>query len=152
MKIFSPRKIIAVLGSQGGGRDRSKRPELGRIAGEYADIIIVTNEDPYDENPGQIIEDVAGGIASPRYSGLDPESRLVNLDSRFRGNDKCREIFKITDRKAAIKRALSLAEPADIIIITGKSGEVWMCIENGRKIPWSDRRIVEEALSAGSMF
>ncbi len=143
LKIFNPRKIIAVLGAQGGGRDKRKRPELGRIAGEYADLIIVTNEDPYDENPEEIIEDVAAGVVSSCHAGLDLTS---SLDSRFRGNDKCSEVFKITDRKEAIKKALLLAEAGDIVILTGKGGEVLMCVENGKKIPWDERKIVEEEL------
>ncbi|MFH0852250.1 MAG: UDP-N-acetylmuramoyl-L-alanyl-D-glutamate--2,6-diaminopimelate ligase [bacterium] len=154
IKVFNPRKIIAVLGAQGGGRDKRKRPELGRIAGEYADTIIVTNEDPYDESPEQIIEDVAAGVAPPCHPGLDPgsrcrpcESRDQNLDSRFRGDDRKCEIFKIVDRKEAIKKALSLAETGDVVILTGKGGEVWMCVENGKKIPWNERKIVEEELA-----
>jgi len=155
LKIFNPRKIIAVLGAQGGGRDKAKRPLLGEIAGKYADTIIVTNEDPYDENPEKIIDDVAAGITSSCHSGPDPESRFQNLDSRFRsprrslrrsagGNDKCSEVFKIIDRKEAIKKALSLAQSGDIVILTGKGGEVWMCVENGRKIPWNEKEVVEE--------
>src|SRR4030042_2285136 len=62
--VEGPKRIIALLGAQGGGRDKGKRPELGRIAGEFADIIIVTNEDPYDESPQQIIDDVKQGITT----------------------------------------------------------------------------------------
>ncbi|GAG48631.1 unnamed protein product, partial [marine sediment metagenome] len=52
-------KIIAVLGACGGGRDKWKRPELGKLAAKYCNEIIVTNEDPYDEDPMEIIEQVA---------------------------------------------------------------------------------------------
>jgi len=144
LKIFNPRKIIAVLGAQGGGRDKSKRAVMGEIAGKYADCVIVTNEDPYDENPQQIIDDVAGGVASSCHAGLDPAS---NLDSGFRRNDKeGNRIFKITDRREAIKKALTLAQAGDIVIVTGKGGEVWMCVANGRKIPWNDCDVVREEL------
>jgi UDP-N-acetylmuramoyl-L-alanyl-D-glutamate--2,6-diaminopimelate ligase len=122
IKVFNPKKIIALLGAQGGGRDKRKRPELGKIAGEYADIVIVTNEDPYDENPLQIIEDVVEGI-------------------------KNKDVIKIIDRQEAIRKALSLAEAGDTVILTGKGGEVWMCAENGQKIPWNERKIVEEELA-----
>ncbi|OGZ34066.1 MAG: hypothetical protein A2174_03040 [Candidatus Portnoybacteria bacterium RBG_13_41_18] len=144
----SPRKIIAVLGGQGGGRDKAKRPILGKISSQYADVVIITNEDPYDEKPEEIIEDVAAGVVFSCHSGLEPESRLSNLDSRLHGNDKKVEVFKILDRREAIKKALSLAQAGDIVILTGKGGEVWIYVENGKKIPWNEREIVEEELGA----
>ena len=121
LKIFNPRKIIAVLGAQGGGRDKAKRAVMGKIAAQYADYIILTNEDPYDENPQQIIDDVAAGVTN-------------------------KEIFKIIDRRQAIKKALTLVQVGDIVILTGKGGEVWMCVENGKKIPWDERKVVLEEL------
>jgi UDP-N-acetylmuramoyl-L-alanyl-D-glutamate--2,6-diaminopimelate ligase len=54
---------------------------------------------------------------------------------------------KILDRKEAIKKALSLAGPNDAVIITGKGSEPWMCIARGKKIPWDDKKIVEEIFS-----
>lgn len=130
LKIFNPRQIIAVLGAQGGGRDKTKRPILGKLAAQYADYIIVTNEDPYDENPQQIIDDVAAGVA-------DESLRQARTFVRY---------SKIIDRREAIRKALSLAQREDIVIITGKGGEVWMCVENGKKIPWDERKIVEEEI------
>ena len=112
-------KLICVLGACGGGRDKWKRPELGRIAEKYCDQIILTNEDPYDENPEKILEDIVKGA---------PKAQ------------------KILDRKAAIKKALSLAKLGDTVIITGKGSEPWMCVEHGKKIPWDDRKIVREEL------
>ena len=55
--------LICVLGSCGGGRDKWKRPEIGRIAGDYCKEIILTNEDPYDENPASIIEEISVGFS-----------------------------------------------------------------------------------------
>ncbi len=115
---FSPRKLIAVLGACGGGRDRWKRPELGKIAAKYCDKIILTNEDPYNENPEKIIEDI------------------------FVGTKRTAE--KITDRRGAIKRSLELAKEGDIIIITGKGSEPWLCMEGGKKIAWNEEKIVRE--------
>ena len=60
-------KVIHILGSAGGGRDKSRRPILGKIAAENADIVIVTNEDPYDENPKTIISDVVGGTMDANF-------------------------------------------------------------------------------------
>lgn len=113
-------KLICVLGSCGGGRDKWKRPVLGKIAGQYCSEVIVTNEDPYDEDPMAIINEVAEG-AGP-------------------------QVKKIVDRGEAIKSALLLAQPGDSVIITGKGSEMWMCLENGKKIPWDDREVVRKTL------
>jgi len=113
--------LICVLGSCGGGRDKWKRPVLGQIAKKYCKEVIVTNEDPYDENPEAIINQVAQGC-----------------------NGK---VMKIADRRKAIEKAISLAKPKEVVIITGKGSEPWMCLENGRKIPWDDRKIAKEALN-----
>ena len=115
-------KLICVLGAAGGGRDKWKRPEFGKIAAEYCDEIILTNEDPYDENPEQIIEDIKKG-----FQNL--ESRNWNLET-------------IIDRKEAIRQALALAQRGDTVIITGKGSETSMATAGGKKIPWSDKDIV----------
>ncbi|MCK4453887.1 UDP-N-acetylmuramoyl-L-alanyl-D-glutamate--2,6-diaminopimelate ligase [Candidatus Parcubacteria bacterium] len=125
-------KVICVLGSAGGGRDKWKRPEMGKIAGKYCDEIILTNEDPYDENPLKILKEIENGIRT--------NSRL---DSR-----RFTSIHKILDRREAIKKALTLAKFGDIVIITGKGCEPWMCVADGKKIPWDDRQIVKEELRA----
>jgi len=111
-------KMIAVLGACGGGRDKWKRPVLGEIAGKYCDEVIITNEDPYDENPMEIINQVANGC---------------------HGKAK-----KILDRREAITTALKITSPGDIVIITGKGCEPWICVARGQKIPWDDREVVRE--------
>lgn len=115
-------KLICVLGSAGGGRDKWKRPEMGKIAEQYCDEIILTNEDPYDENPLLILEDIKKGF-----------SQTANF-------------YKIIDRREAIKKAIFLAKKGDVVVLTGKGGESWMCVENGKKIPWDEKKIVEEIL------
>jgi UDP-N-acetylmuramyl-tripeptide synthetase len=112
-------KKICVLGSCGGIRDKWKRPELGRIADKFCSQIILTNEDPYDEEPNQILNQIEAGI-------------------------KNKKVIKILDRREAIKEALSLAKANNIVIITGKGSEPWMCVKGGKKIPWDDRKIVKE--------
>ncbi|MCD6550000.1 UDP-N-acetylmuramoyl-L-alanyl-D-glutamate--2,6-diaminopimelate ligase [bacterium] len=114
--------LICVLGSCGGGRDKWKRPELGRIADSFCKKIILTNEDPYDEDPLGIIREIRKGIKNRE------------------------KIIEIIDRKEAIKKALEIAGENDIVIITGKGCEPWMCIKGGKKIPWDDRKIVKEAI------
>ncbi len=113
-------RLIGVLGATGGGRDRWKRPALGKIAEQYLDKIIITNEDPYDENPQTIIDEVAAGLKQKQ-----PE--------------------RILDRRQAIQGALKLAQKSDVVIITGKGCEPWMCVTRGKKIPWDDRQVVREA-------
>lgn len=121
--IGSRTKLICVLGSCGGGRDKWKRPVLGEIAKKYCDEIFVTNEDPYDEDPMEIIEQVAKTAGE--------------------------KATKILDRKEAIKKAIELAKPEDTVIITGKGAEPWMCVANGKKIPWDDRQIARDTLNNG---
>ncbi|MFH1611791.1 MAG: UDP-N-acetylmuramoyl-L-alanyl-D-glutamate--2,6-diaminopimelate ligase [bacterium] len=120
-KVFDGR-LISVLGSAGGGRDKWKRPEMGKIAEKYCDEIIITNEDPYDENPQTIVDEVASGVID-------------------------KKIEKIIDRREAIKKALQLAKEGDIVIITGKGCEPWMCVDRGEKIKWDDREIIKEEFS-----
>ncbi len=115
---FNPSKMICVLGAAGGGRDKWKRPVLGKIAKEYCDKIIITNEDPYDEDPMEIIDQVAEKA----------------------GN----KVQKVLDRREAIRDSLRQAERQDLVIITGKGCEPWICVKNGKKIPWDDRKIVKQ--------
>lgn len=126
-KMIPHQKIIHVLGSTGGGRDKARRPLLGRIAGEKADYVIITNEDPYDEDPRIIIEQVAEG---------------ANIAGKKMGDN----LFKILDRREAIGRALSLAKPNDLVLITGKGCEQAICVKNGKKVPWDDREVVKKEL------
>ncbi|MDP3882744.1 MAG: UDP-N-acetylmuramoyl-L-alanyl-D-glutamate--2,6-diaminopimelate ligase [Candidatus Staskawiczbacteria bacterium] len=128
-KSFEGRPLVCVLGSCGGGRDKWKRPVLGEIAQKYCKEIIITNEDPYDENPLKIMDEIESGFSQIRNSKFE-----------------IRNYEKIMDRKEAIKKAMQLARPGDVVIITGKGSEPWMCVANGRKIPWDDRQIVKESL------
>ena len=126
-----PNRIIAVLGAAGGGRDKWKRPVLGKIAASYAQFVIVTNEDPYDEDPVAIINQVAVGAAM--HGKTDGET-----------------LFRIVDRKEGIAKALSLARPGDIVLITGKGSEQVMVVKGGRKIPWNDQETVRKLLRHGN--
>ena len=121
-KTFENEKLICVLGSCGGGRDKWKRPVLGKIAQKYCKEIFITNEDPYDENPMEIINQVAE-TAGPKAQ-------------------------KILDRKEAINKAIKMAKPEDVVVITGKGSEPWMCVAGGKKIPWSDKQIAKDSLQS----
>ena len=120
-------KIIHLLGSAGGGRDRSRRPILGEMAGQKADIVIISNEDPYDEDPQLIIDQVA--------IGAEKAGKILNKD-----------LFKILDRREAIKKAISLANTGDLVLFTGKGAEQHICISSGKKIPWDEREVVKEEI------
>ncbi|MFA4936851.1 MAG: UDP-N-acetylmuramoyl-L-alanyl-D-glutamate--2,6-diaminopimelate ligase [Patescibacteria group bacterium] len=119
-------KLIAVLGSCGGGRDKAKRPVLGKLAGQFADQVIVTNEDPYDEDPQVIIE-------------------AVVLGAKNIGKQLGKNLWQVMDRRQAIAKALKLAVAGDTVIITGKGSEQWLVTKQG-KIPWDDRQIVKQEL------
>ncbi|MEK9208793.1 MAG: UDP-N-acetylmuramoyl-L-alanyl-D-glutamate--2,6-diaminopimelate ligase [Patescibacteria group bacterium] len=117
-------KLICVLGAAGGGRDKWKRKKFGALAERYCDRIIMTNEDPYDENPVAIVEDIAAGITGPLQ----------------------KKVERIMDRRAAIAEALTDAHEGDIVIITGKGSETSMALAGGKKIPWSDAQTVKDLL------
>lgn len=120
------KKIIHILGSCGGGRDKARRPLLGALAARNADMIIITNEDPYDEDPREIMNQVAQGA----YDILGKDSPFVHI---------------IEDRREAINFALNNAQKDDIVLITGKGSEQAMAV--GEKlIPWDDRAVVQEEL------
>ncbi|MBI4033958.1 MAG: hypothetical protein HY378_00200 [Candidatus Brennerbacteria bacterium] len=125
-KFLGNQRLICVLGSAGGGRDKWKRPELGRIAARHCDEIILTNEDPYDENPKQILSQIKSGISNSQF--------LIS------------NVHEIIDRREAIKKAVSLAKKDDMVVITGKGSEEWIHVAGGKKIPWNDRKVVEEIL------
>jgi UDP-N-acetylmuramoyl-L-alanyl-D-glutamate--2,6-diaminopimelate ligase len=120
-------RLIGVHGSAGGGRDVARRPIIGKLAGEHEAIVIVTNEDPYDEDPREIIEAVARG-------------------AREAGKVEGTDLFLIDDRKDAIKKAFELAMPGDAVLLTGKGSEPVMAVAGGKKIAWDDRKVARELL------
>lgn len=116
-------QLVCVLGSAGGGRDKWKRPELGKIAAEYCDKIVLTSEDPYNENPNWIIQDIKSGIRNSKF--------------------KIQNLYEITDRKEALKKAISLAGKGDMVVSTGMGSQNWFYGPHGKKIPWDEHKVVE---------
>lgn len=116
------------VGGATGNRDKSKRPLLGALAGQFADVVLITNEDPDNEDPWQIIEAVAVGV--PKGGGREKQFILG------------KNFFKFIDRTEAITRALSMAKPKDVVLVTGKGDETSMIV-NGELIPYSDREVIE---------
>ncbi len=141
-------KLICVLGAAGGGRDKWKRSEFGRLAGEYCDEIILTDEDPYDESPGTIIKDIEKGLSSqfPISNGHKGHCSASRGCFQFPIKSQLPKYEIILDRREAIRTALTKAKQGDIVVITGKGSEISMAVADGKKIPWSDREIVRELL------
>lgn len=127
VNILDKNRIIHVFGSTGGGRDKSRRQKIGLLAGKKADICILTDEDPYDEDPLEILKEVEKGVLKT--------GKILN-----------KNYFKILDRKEAIKKAISLAQAKDIILITGKGSEKTMCLANNKTISHDDREVVRKYL------
>ncbi|NQV13797.1 MAG: UDP-N-acetylmuramoyl-L-alanyl-D-glutamate--2,6-diaminopimelate ligase [Parcubacteria group bacterium] len=121
-------KLIVVTGSCGGGRDKKRQPVMGQLAARYADQVIVTNEDPYDDDPQEIIDEVAAGAEKA---------------GKVAGNN----LFKILDRRAGIKKALSLARTDDVVLIVGKGSEPVMAVAGGKHVSSDDREMARELLN-----
>ena len=123
------KNLICLTGAQGGGRDKWKRRAMGSIAAKYCNYIIVGTEDPYDEDPGKINQEVLNGALKKR--GFEEE---INC-------------FQFTRRREAIRKAINLAKPGDIVILCGKGGEKLMCLGN-KKIPWDEEKEVRKILGS----
>jgi UDP-N-acetylmuramoyl-L-alanyl-D-glutamate--2,6-diaminopimelate ligase len=113
-------KVITVFGC-GGNRDKTKRPVMGKIASELSDIVIVTSDNPRNESPESIIDDVLSGI------------------------DKKNDLYVEIDRKKAISKGISLAEKGDVILVAGKGHETYQEI-NGHKSHFDDSEIINELI------
>jgi len=115
-------KRILVLTGSCGDRMREKRPIVGRICSSLADVVVVSNEDPYTEDPQKIIEEV--------WAGIDQSKT---------------EAHKIFDRREAIAFLFSQAEPGDAVILCAKGSDTTMMTAEGQ-IPWNEREIARELL------
>lgn len=119
--VFRGTRRICLLGNTGGGRDVWKRDEMAKIAERECDEIILTNEDPYDDDPMKIITDMARAITKTKP-------------------------HIIMDRREAIKKALFIATVGDSVLITGKGTDPYIMGPNNTKIPWSDAEVAREEL------
>ncbi len=121
-QVFQNQKKICVLGGTGGGRDSWKRPIMGNIAGRYCDHIILTDEDPYDEDPRKIVDEIRSGIGETTNCEI------------------------IMDRREAIREAFQHAKTGDAVIITGKGTDPYIMGAGGSKIEWDDADVAREEL------
>jgi len=120
---FGNKKKICVLGNTGGGRDTWKRPVMAEIASKYCEKVILTDEDPYDEDPMKILKDME--------KGAQKEKTKI-----------------ILNRREAIKQAIKLAMAGfgDTVLISGKGTDPYIMRANGKKEPWSDAAVAREEL------
>jgi UDP-N-acetylmuramoyl-L-alanyl-D-glutamate--2,6-diaminopimelate ligase len=122
-------RVICVFGA-GGDRDRGKRPLMGEIGARLADVLLVTSDNPRSEDPEAIIAEIMVGAGSaPRPPGAPPVAAEV-------------------DRRAAIERAVALAEQGDVLVIAGKGHEQGQELAGGVKVPFDDVTVAREALGA----
>ena len=119
---FPKNRIITLFGC-GGNRDKSKRGEMGRIAAFYSDMVILTSDNPRNENPSDIIDDIIEGIGITKTP-----------------------VYIIENRRKAIEYALQKAKKNDIILLAGKGHETYQVTSEG-KLPFDERKIVAGILS-----
>ncbi len=116
-------QLTTVVGC-GGNRDKEKRPVMGKVSARLSDKVILTSDNPRNENPEEIIAEMMNGVEPQNY----------------------KKVLKITDRKEAIRTAVMLSKPKDIILIAGKGHETYQEI-NGVKHPFDDRVILNEVFN-----
>ena len=109
-------KIITVTGSAG-GREKSKRPAMGRVVLEKSDYVIFTMDDPRYEDPDSIIDDLVSGSDNNNYE-------------------------RVIDRKDAIYRALDMAKDKDIVLVTGKGRDDYMAVDD-KYLPYCDYDVIK---------
>lgn len=120
---FKDAPKVCVLGNTGGGRDTWKRPEMGAIADRYCEHIVLTNEDPYDEDPQKIVNEMEKGI---------PNKQKLEI---------------IMDRRTAIRTALLRCTDGGHVLISGKGTDPYIMGPNNTKEPWSDAEVVQQELA-----
>ncbi len=125
-KALHPKRIIGLHGAAGGGRDVWKRPAIGAFAAKENALSVITNEDPYEEDPRAIMKAVAKG-------------------AKDQGAKEGKNLFLVEDRAEAIDFAIGKAKKGDIVLLTGKGSELVMEVAGG-KVPWSDHQAAVDAL------
>jgi len=118
--------LISLFGSPG-ARDIAKRPMMGRAAGERSRIVVLTDDDPRDDDEMSVLEEIATGAEDA-------------------GKRRERDLFLIPDRATAIRRALELARPADIVLLAGKGHEPTIALRGG-PTPWNEEAVARQALN-----
>jgi len=121
------RRLIGVVGSDGGGRDQGKREKMGELAGQLCELVVITDVNCFDEDPKIIAEMLAKG-------------------ARRAGKIEGQDLFIEVDRRLGINKAMALAKTGDVVVLTAKGTEPCLVVAGGRKIPWDDREVARQAL------
>lgn len=143
VKKITKRKLIHVFGAAG-KRDKYKRAEMGKISSGYADIIVLTGEDPRNETVDSINQQIISGIASNEFGIVNFESlkkKEVYLD------EKNKYIISIPDRREAINFAVSIAKKGDLVLLTGKGHEKSINYGRGEEA-WDENAVALEAIKS----
>jgi len=135
LKSLQPERLICLFGC-GGDRDRSKRPAMGEVAGRYADLVMVTSDNPRTEDAQSIINDILPGLKNAGRRSLSGEEAASGA----------RGYLVVPDRGEAIDLAVSLLQAGDMLLVAGKGHEDYQII--GReKIHFDDREHLQAALT-----
>ena len=140
MRAITPNRLIVVFGA-GGDRDKGKRPEMGRVAAEGADLCVLTSDNPRSEDPVRILEEVEVGVQQADATRIDASE----IDAESRG------YCVLVDRRDAIRCAIRAAVPGDTVLLAGKGHETYQIIGTER-MEFDDRkeaRAVIDALEGG---
>lgn len=129
-------RLLVVFGC-GGDRDRGKRPLMGGTAARWADLVVVTSDNPRSEDPEEIIREIEPGVGAEGMPYLEPD----------RETSPARGYAVVPDRRKAIELALSWARPEDVVFIGGKGHETYQIVGNA-VLPFDDRVVVREFLAA----
>ena len=121
LREYNPHRLVCLFGC-GGNRSRDRRFEMGEVSGKLADLTIITSDNPRNEEPQAIIDDIKTGISK--------------TDGKY---------VEIIDRKEAIAYAIHHGEPGDIVILAGKGHEDYQEIK-GKKYPMDERVLIAEIL------
>lgn len=120
-------RSIVLLGAAGGGRDKARRPIMGKVAGSFADIVVVSDDEPYEEDPLEILNAVKqGALEAGKVEGSD--------------------LFVISDRREGVKKALQVAKEGDVVVFTGL-GHQKIRVVGKQEIPWVEKEVVKEELA-----
>ena len=132
LREMTENRLIAVFGC-GGDRDRGKRPIMGRVGAERADVVIITSDNPRTERPEDILDEIEEGVKGTGIFALGPGE----------GPSASRGYIREGDRRKAIELALALAGPGDIVFIGGKGHETYQIVGT-RRYSFDDRLVVKE--------
>lgn len=128
-QLFKPKRLLCLVSAAGGHRDKWKRPVIGELAAKYCQEIVITDEDPFTDDPETIFRAIEAGL-----------KRYLNE------HDFHKDYTIIPDRQAAIQKLIQKAERGDIVVLIGKGAEATIETPTG-SIPWNERAVVEAALA-----